>query len=562
MLLYGIAFLAGIVTAISPCVYPVLPIVFAGGASGGRRRPYAIIAGLVVTFILSLLFVGWLLDRLGLSQDFLRKVSIGFLLLFAATLLIPALARAIERPLLRFSRRPAGDLGGGFLLGASLGLLFVPCGGPVLGFITTQTASLAGGQRVGLAVAYALGAAVPMLFLAIGAQRAASRIRTLSLQRPQVRAALGALMAVSALLIALDVDKTLQTKIGDYTSWLQKPEKTCYAKERLGQRCLVSNRTESLKDYGPAPSFTGIESWINTDKGRPLSVSGLHGKVVLVDFWTYSCINCLRTLPHLKAWDAAYRKAGLRIVGVHTPEFAFEHVASNVRKATRELGVRYPVAVDNGYKTWDAYQNGAWPTEYLIDRQGLIREIKEGEGNYDDTERTIRKLLGEPEQAQLASVSDQTPTHPTTPESYLGWERLQRYSGSEVVPDREVPYKFPRSVPPNTLAYDGLWKVERQRILAGDRARLRLHFLAQNVYLVLGGAGRVQLLVNNKPVRTIRVGGLNRLYTLLRYPNLREGELELRFTPAVTAYAFTFGRGTACGAVVRTRGLCPSLRLK
>src|SRR6266498_3699330 len=363
MLLYGIAFLAGIVTAISPCVYPVLPIVFAGGASGGRRRPYAIIAGLVVTFIVSLLFVGWLLDELGLPKDVLRNVSIGFLLLFAATLLVPPLARAIERPLVRFSRRPSGDLGGGFLLGASLGLLFVPCGGPVLGFITTQTASLAGGQRVGLA-------------------------------------ALGALMAVSALLIALDVDKTLQTKIGDYTSWLQKPEKTCYAKERLGQRCLVSNRTESLKDYGPAPSFTGIESWINTDKGRPLSVSGLHGKVVLVDFWTYSCINCLRTLPHLKAWDAAYRKAGLVIVGVHTPEFAFEHVVSNVRRATRDLGVRYPVAIDNDYRTWDAYQNGGWPTEYLIDRRGHIREIKEGEGDYDGTERKIRTLLGEPATAQ------------------------------------------------------------------------------------------------------------------------------------------------------------------
>jgi len=472
MLLYAIAFLAGIVTAISPCVYPVLPIIFAGGASGGRRRPYAIIAGLVVTFILSLLFVGWLLDRLGLSADFLRKVSIGFLLLFAATLVIPPLARAIERPLVRFSRRPSGDLGGGFLLGASLGLLFVPCGGPVLGFITTQTASLAGGRRVGLAVAYALGAAVPMLLLALGGQRAAGRIRALSLQSPAARAVLGGVMALSALLIAFNVDKTLQTKIGDYTPWLQKAERSCYTRKQLGQRCLASKpASNALKDYGPAPDFAGISAWINS---KPETVSTLRGKVVLVDFWTYSCINCLRTLPHLKAWDTAYRKAGLRIVGVHTPEFAFEHVASNVRKATRELGVRYAVAIDNQYKTWDAYQNGAWPTEYLVDRRGHIREIKEGEGNYDDTERTIRKLLGEPAQAQLASVADTTPQHPMTPESYLGWERLQRYSGSQLVPGRVVPYKFPQTVPLNTLAYDGLWKVERQRIVAVDRVRLRL----------------------------------------------------------------------------------------
>jgi cytochrome c biogenesis protein CcdA/thiol-disulfide isomerase/thioredoxin len=539
MLLYAIAFLAGIVTAVSPCVYPVLPIIFAGGASGGRRRPYAIIAGLVVTFILSLLFVGWLLDRLGLSADFLREVSIGFLLLFAATLVIPPLARAIERPLVRFSRRPSGDLGGGFLLGASLGLLFVPCGGPVLGFITTQTASLAGGKRVGLAVAYALGAALPMLLLALGGQRATGRMRALSLQSPAARAVLGGVMALSALLIAFNVDKTLQTKIGDYTPWLQKAERSCYTRKQLGQRCLTSKPASNvLKDYGPAPNFAGISTWINS---KPETVSTLRGKVVLVDFWTYSCINCLRTLPHLKAWDAAYRKAGLRIVGVHTPEFAFEHVPSNVRKATRELGVRYAVAIDNDYKTWDAYQNGAWPTEYLVDRRGHIREIKEGEGNYDDTERTIRKLLGEPAQAQLASVADTTPQHPMTPESYLGWQRLERYSGSQLVPGRVVPYKFPQTVPLNTLAYDGLWKVERQRIVAFDRARLRLRFLAQNVYLVLGGSGGLQVLVNGNPVRTIRVGGLSRLYTLLSYPNVREGELELRFAPGVTAYAFTFG---------------------
>ena len=541
MLLYGIAFLAGIVTAISPCVYPVLPIVFAGGASGGRRRPYAIIAGLVVTFILSLLFVSWVLDELGLPKDVLRNVSIGFLLLFAATLLIPPLGRAIERPLVRFSRRPSGDLGGGFLLGASLGLLFVPCGGPILGFITTQTASLAGGQRVGLALAYALGAAVPMLVLAVGAQRAAARMRALNLGRPQVRVALGALMAASALLIALDVDKTLQTKIGDYTGWLQKAEKTCYARERLGQRCLTSNSISSLKDYGPAPNFAGIESWINTPKDRPLSIAGLRGKVVLVDFWTYSCINCLRTLPHLKAWDAAYRKAGLVIVGVHTPEFAFEHVPSNVSRATRDLGVRYPVAIDNHARTWGAYQNAAWPTEYLIDRRGHIREIKEGEGDYDGTERRIRLLLGEPPTAQLASVADTTPDHPQTPESYLGWERLQRYAGSEIVPERLVLYRAPHPLVLHTLAYEGFWTVRKQRIVSGRIARLRLHFLARNVYLVLAGTGRLDVRVDGRHVKTIRVGGLSRLYTLVHYSDLREAELELRFTPGISAYAFTFG---------------------
>src|SRR5919201_3956701 len=465
MLIYGIAFLAGVVTAISPCVYPVLPIVFAGGASGGRRRPYAIIAGLVVTFILSLLFVSWILNQLGLPKDILRNVSIGFLLLFAATLIVPPLGRLIERPVARLSRRPAGDLGGGFLLGASLGLLFAPCGGPVLGFITTQSASLVGGKRVGLAIVYALGAAVPMLVLARGAHRAA-QLRALRLNRPAVRGALGGVMAVAALLIAFDVDKTLQTRIGDYTHWLQKAERTCSARRQLGQRCLAS-ASSGLKDYGPAPNFTGIESWINTPRDRPLTVAGLRGKVVLVDFWTYSCINCLRTLPHLKAWDAAYRKAGLVIVGVHTPEFAFEHVLSNVRDAVRRFGVHYPVGIDNGYRTWDAYSNEYWPAEYLIDRSGHVRHRHFGEGEYGTTEKLIRALLAERSLPQAARVADTTPAEALTPESYLG--------------------------------YSGVWRVKAERVVAGPGATLRLHFGARNVFLVLSGHGRLDVLLHGKP---------------------------------------------------------------
>jgi thiol-disulfide isomerase/thioredoxin len=262
---------------------------------------------------------------------------------------------------------------------------------------------------------------------------------------------------------------------------------------------------------------------------------------VLVDFWTYSCINCLRTLPHLEAWDRRYRKAGLVIVGVHTPEFAFEHVVSNVRDASRKLGVRYPVAIDNDYNTWNAYGNDAWPAEYLIDRRGHVREIKKGEGQYDENERSIRTLLGESGTAQLAMVKDRTPQHLTTPESYLGWARLARYVGSPITPDRAAAYRFPREIALNNLAYAGRWTVGRERIVAGRGARLRLHFLAQQVYLVLGGRGRMQVFVGGRPVKTVRVDGLSRLYTLLSYPRLSEGALELRFTPGISAYAFTFG---------------------
>ncbi|MGZ4282125.1 MAG: thioredoxin family protein, partial [Gaiellaceae bacterium] len=362
----------------------------------------------------------------------------------------------------------------------------------------------------------------------------------------QLRMAMGVVMALAALAIVFNADQKLQTWFPNYTHALQGFERSHEAAKELAK---VQHRGKSpfavqpaeavdLKNYGAAPDFAGISAWLNS---KPLTLQSLRGKVVLVDFWTYSCINCLRTLPHLEAWDARYRKDGLVIVGVHTPEFAFEHVVSNVRGAVHRLGVHYPVAIDDGYHTWDAYQNQYWPAEYLIDRLGHVREIHNGEGNYDGTEHSIRALLGMTHGAELASVKDKTPQHLMTPESYLGWERLERYGGSTIVPDRADAYRFPRALPLNELAYSGIWKVERQRIDAVHDARLRLHFLAQNVYLVLGGTGRLQVLVDSKAVRSIPVSGISRLYTLLHYAQNREGQLELRFTPGISAYAFTFG---------------------
>jgi thiol-disulfide isomerase/thioredoxin len=259
---------------------------------------------------------------------------------------------------------------------------------------------------------------------------------------------------------------------------------------------------------------------------------------VLIDFWTYSCVNCLRTLPHLKAWDARYRKDGLVIVGVHTPEFAFEHVPSNVEAAVKRLGVRYPVALDNDYATWKAYGNQYWPAEYLIDRQGRLRHVHFGEGEYGGTESTIRELLGEPG-PRAARVADSTPQDLTTPESYLGYERLDRYAGSRIRKDEPARYAFPRALPQNDLAYAGTWTVGPQRIVAGPDARLRLHFVAKKVFLVLGGHGRVDVLVNGRARRTVEVTA-DRLYTL-RDAGYADATMELRFTPGVSAYAFTFG---------------------
>jgi thiol-disulfide isomerase/thioredoxin len=291
-----------------------------------------------------------------------------------------------------------------------------------------------------------------------------------------------------------------------------------------------------LPDYGAAPPLHPDGVWINS---KPLTVAQLRGKVVLIDFWTYSCINCLRTLPHLKAWYAAYHRRGLVIVGVHTPEFAFEHVASNVRAAVRRLGITYPVVQDNRYKTWDNYANEYWPAEYLIDKTGQVRHTHFGEGEYSQTERLIRELLGT-RGPTAQHVADATPNEAQTPESYLGYAKLTRYAGSTLKPNRAATYRFAARLPLNELTYAGRWTVGAESIVAGAGARLRLHFFAEDVYIVLGGRGTVRASIDGKPAGAFHVDSF-RLYTVRASHTLKNGLLELRFTPGVRAYSFTFG---------------------
>ena len=312
-------------------------------------------------------------------------------------------------------------------------------------------------------------------------------------------------------------------------------------------RCAAPTRETSagLSDYGAAPGFTGIGQWINTPDERPLTIAGLRGKVVLIDFWTYSCINCLRTLPHLRAWDKTYREQGLQIVGVHTPEFAFEHVEDNVRSAIDRLDLEYAVAMDNDFGTWNAYSNRYWPAKYLIDSRGHLRYAHFGEGAYDTTESHIRALLAERKDDLPAPVqiADRTPQARYTPETYLGYERLspEQFAGDSLAPDKPAAYRFPRrELAVNEFAYSGQMTVEEQRLVAGLGARLRLHFQAQVVHLVLGGEGPVEVFLDGQKQNTVQVDG-SRLYTLLELPRVRVAQLELRFSPGVSAYAFTFG---------------------
>src|SRR3954470_4711973 len=510
LVLLGIAFLAGVITAISPCVLPVLPIVLAGGASGDRRRPFAIVAGLLTTFFVSILFASYLLDKLGLPQDLLRNLSIALLFVIAATLLVPQIGQWIERALARFSRRSGKHVDSGFLLGCALGFAFVPCGGPILAHVSAQSASVNFGFRpIALAIAYALGAGVVLFGIAVGGQRIAAPLRAHALA---LRRALGAVIAVAAVALVFNVDTKLQTSVPGWTDFFQNhTERTAFARDKLygkGKFAAAQTPAVQLPDYGAAPSLAGGGNWFNT---APLTMQRLRGKVVLVDFWTYSCINCLRTLPQLEAWDKQYRKAGLVIVGVHTPEFAFEHVTSNVSDAVKRLDVRYPVVQDNDYGIWNAYANQYWPAEYLIDKQGRVRHAHFGEGEYDATEKLIRELLGV-DRGKLTEVRDRTPKGLMTPETYLGYARADRFVGEDETHGVPSTYHFPSSIPSHHLALGGLWTVLEERAVAGPGARLRFHYQASKVYLVLGGHGKVRVLVNGKRERTVRVDG-DRLYT-------------------------------------------------
>jgi cytochrome c biogenesis protein CcdA/thiol-disulfide isomerase/thioredoxin len=553
LILVPIAFAAGVITVFTPCILPVLPIVLAGGGTGTARRPYAIAAGLVTTFTVFLLAGAWLWGLLGISAKHQLQIGAALLLLLALTLIVPRVGELVERPFLFLTRRRAGDLGGGFMLGASLGLVFVPCGGPVLATLTANVATdRVGGWIVAIAIAYALGAALPMLAIAQGSRRVTTAFRR---HARSVRVAGGVLIAAAAVVIYNGWAENLQTKVPGYAQWVQDAiEGSSAASNHLdrlsgrkprvvvarGQRLASRIDGVPLKDYGHAPDVSGISAWVNSP---PLSIPKLRGKVVLVDFWTYSCINCLRTLPYLKSWDERYRSRGLVILGVHTPEFGFEHDLGNVRAAVRRLGIRYPVALDNDYDTWKAYSNNYWPADYLVDQNGNIRDVHFGEGDYSQTEHDIRLLLSAGTKRGLPQAGrdlDRTPRELRTGETYLGYLRIGNYAGSPLHIDRAATYRFPASLDGDSFAYAGEWTVQSERIVAGTNARLRFRFLARSVHLVLTGDGYVIVKMNGKLQRTVKVDGA-RLYTLYAQARTTEGTLDLSFTPGLAAYAFTFG---------------------
>ena len=475
------------------------------------------------------------------------------LVAFGATLIVPRLADRIEAPLSRLQRFGPRSKGHGFWsgigVGGALGLVYAPCAGPILAAVISVSASRGVSVAlVAVAVAYAVGSGLVLLVLALGGRRLFDRVR---------RAGRG--LTVMAFDLDIHFESYLAANapafLTDPTSGLENSSAVRGpladlrgGRSGFGESTAAAQPMSHLRDLGVAPNFTDTQRWFNTPGGGPLSLDGLRGRVVLIDFWTYTCINCLRTLPELRALDARYRQDGLTIVGVHTPEFEFEKNAGNVAEAIAVNHLRYPVVQDNDYGTWQAYGNAYWPAQYLIDADGNVRYVHFGEGGAAATENAIRSLLqarGDRLGAKTAAPRVQPPSGPgSTPESYLGFERAARFVPAE---PRFGVHTFDapgRRLPLHHLAYAGTWRIGGQAVTAVRNASLDLHFRAKKVYLVLSSAGdaprTLGLDLDGRPVPAVTVHR-QQLYTLVSLPRLGSHLLRLRFPPGLSGFAFTFG---------------------
>jgi cytochrome c biogenesis protein CcdA/thiol-disulfide isomerase/thioredoxin len=568
VLLFLFAFLAGIGTALSPCILPVLPIALSAGATGGKRRPLGIVVGLALSFTFATIALVYLIDALGLPNDLLRNVAIGGLIAFGVVLIIPALSDRLEAWVSRVVRlnpkQREGGFGSGLLVGLSLGFVYAPCAGPILGGVITGAASQSfTADRLFTALFYGLGSAVALYVLMLGGRRLTSRLVKRSGRVQQV---LGAVMVVMAVGLLANLDIRFQTAIaGDLPDFLVNGvsgqfEKSVAKDRRKSQPATAPRQKDgSLPVLFEAPPIQGTQKWFNTPGGAALSLAELRKqkRVVLIDFWTYTCINCIRTLPELKAWDKKYRADGLTIIGVHTPEFPFEKDAGNVRSAIAQNGLEYPVVQDNEYRTWQAYDNHYWPAKYLIDAKGQVRYTHFGEGEYDTTEKHIRALLEERGAGDLGDMSEadvEKPSGLTTPETYLGSARAEGYENGQI---RDGVHDYGTGKPdllPNQFAYRGMWGISPDGAVAGRRASLHANFRAQKVFLVLGSKKRrrtMQVLLDGRPIRAADAGddvrggkvevGAQRLYRLVSLDRPGDHMLELRPEAGTQGYAFTFG---------------------
>jgi cytochrome c biogenesis protein CcdA/thiol-disulfide isomerase/thioredoxin len=594
LLLMLFALVAGAGTAITPCVLPVVPALLSASALGGRRRPVGIVLGLALTFTIAIVALAQLVTGVGLAGGAARSLAIVVLLAFGVILLVPGLAERVQAPLSRLGRFGPRTRGSGFWsgvgVGGALGFVCAPCAGPILAAVTSVSASGGASVRViAVALAYAVGLSAVMLLYGLGGRAVLERVRRRA-RGHTVERALGVVLLATGVVMATNLDVRFEEALAKDTSLpaifvdpTRALENSGAVENRLAslrprsrfavrqghqvaaipaaQEVGVSIpgvRTPSLPKLGAAPDFTHTERWFNTPGGRPLSLTRLRGRVVLVDFWTYTCINCIRTLPFLKGLYATYHRYGLQVVGVETPEFTFEQEAGNVAQAISSDGLRYPVVQDNAYGTWNAYQNQYWPAEYLVDAGGQVRHTQFGEGSYRQDEAAVRQLLYEAGARRLPPPMSAHAIVPSsgvaTPETYLNSERGQ--SLAQPLQTGRHFYAGVTAPALNEFGLHGTWDVTQQSSTpAAPGATITGRFQAARAYLVLTSAGnlprRVRVLLDGQPLSarqagsdvqagTVTVRG-QRLYGLVSLATAGQHTLTLEVPSGVSAYDFTFG---------------------
>jgi cytochrome c biogenesis protein CcdA/thiol-disulfide isomerase/thioredoxin len=574
MLIYLLAFVGGVFTILSPCILPVLPFVFARADRPFRRSGLPLLLGMALTFSLvatAAAYGGYWVVRLNQGG---RYIAMFVFLILGLTLLFPDFAEALTRPLVRAGSRLQGapttetSVSKSFLLGISTGLLWAPCAGPILGLILTGAAIQGPGARSSfLLLSYALGAATSLGIALFAGKKVFATMKHSLRFDIWIRRVLGAAVIIGVVAIALGWDTNLLAKFS-FVNTATAEEHLIHA---LGAPKLAPTNASAaepvLPDEGPMPELSGAVAWLNSP---PLTREQLRGKVVVIDFWTYSCINCLRALPYTEGWYAKYKDAGLVVIGVHTPEFAFEKERSNVEQAVRDLKITYPVAIDSNYKIWQAFNNEYWPAHYFIDGKGRIRHHHFGEGEYDESERVIQELLRENGAKSLAdgtinvtaNGAEAAPDLQDTrsPETYIGYKRAEHFASAQLfAQDTRMAYTPQPRLTLNQWALGGTWKVgPESAVLDSAPGKIVFRFHARDLHLVLGPTK------NGKAIRfKVTLDGTapgddhgsdadaagagtvqgHRLYQLIRQKGAVEDRtFEIEFLdPGVQAFAFTFG---------------------
>ncbi|OGK29908.1 hypothetical protein A3G67_00395 [Candidatus Roizmanbacteria bacterium RIFCSPLOWO2_12_FULL_40_12] len=583
IVLLTFAFISGLVTILAPCIWPLLPIILSASATGGKRKPLGITLGIIISFAFFTLTLSYIVKIIPFNPDGLRLFAVLIIGFFGLTLLIPALSQKVEGAVSALSNKlgikPSNESGGfwgGLLTGLALGVVWSPCAGPILATIATLAATRTVNTDIVLVtIVYVIGVGIPLFFFALLGNKLFTQSKKLSKYTGKVQQVFGAIMIITSVLIFTNYDKVLQAKLLDaipaYSKFIYDLEGNEGVKKELdrlrnkkddkgSQNQPFSLTDEMLPNLGKAPDFVGIAQWLNTDK--PVSMKDLKGKVVLVDFWTYTCINCIRTLPYVTSWYDKYKEDGLVVVGVHTPEFEFEKNTKNVEQAIQQYKIHYPVGQDNDYETWRAYDNHYWPAKYLIDKDGNIRYYHFGEGDYDVTEKNIQKLLeekGTTVKEPMVELQDETPRGFLTPETYLGSLRVERFASDEQFTNGRRTFTLSRGTPEHYFSYGGAWLIDEESSTSDRDAVLEFNFTANKVFLVITPrsqedlANLIYVYIDGKKVDASNAGvdvedgrvaiSTPRLYNLVDLHGEKGSHvLRLEFkSKGIKIYAFTFG---------------------